>query len=140
MLTLTPLFGADHDLAILHKVLEMPIRPPSETRPDVPPALDAIVMKALQRDPGLRYGSAAEMARDLDEVVVGARLHVDEVVRFLREVEPLLNAPRPSFAALRAATMGTVATEPAAPTTKFDIVHRLRMSPLGRLFSWGKKQ
>jgi serine/threonine protein kinase len=29
MLTLSPLFRADHDLAILHKVMEMPIPPPS---------------------------------------------------------------------------------------------------------------
>jgi serine/threonine protein kinase len=134
MLTLTPLFGADHDLAILHKVLQMPIPRPSETRPDVPPALDAIVMKALQRDPALRYGSAAEMARDLDEFVVGSRLHVDEVVTFLRAAEPILNAPRPSIASLRGDPVGTMTTEPAAEKTKFDFVNRLRMSPLGRLF------
>ena len=139
MLTLSPLFGGDHDLAVLHKVMEMPIRPPSETRPDVPPALDAVVMKALQRDPALRYASAAEMARDLDGFVVGAQLHVDEVVDFLREIEPLLNPPRPSIASLRAAVVGTMATEAAAPTTQVDLMHRLRMSPLGRLFSGRKK-
>jgi serine/threonine protein kinase len=139
MLTLSPLFGGDHDLAILHKVLEMPIVRPSDTRPDVPPALDAIVMKALERDPALRYASAAEMARDLDEFVVGAQFHVDDVVRFLRSVEPLLNPPRPSVAALRAASIGTMTTEPAAEANKLDLVHRLRMSPLGRLFFGRKK-
>jgi serine/threonine-protein kinase len=140
LLTLSPLFGADHELTILHKVLEMPIPRPSETRLDVPPVLDAIVMKALQRDPALRYASAAEMARDLDEFVVGSHLHVDEVVRFLRETEPLLNPPRAAIAALRAAAVGTMATEPAAETTERNLVHRLRMSPLGRLFSRRKKQ
>jgi serine/threonine-protein kinase len=139
MLTLTPLFGADHDLAILHKVLEMRIPRPSETRPDVPPVLDAIVMKALQRDPALRYASAAEMARDLDEFVVGAHLHVDAVVSFLRAVEPLLNPPRPSITGLNAAAVETMATEPAAATTRRDLVQRLRMSPLGRLL-FGPKQ
>ena len=84
----------------------MPIPRPSEIRPDVPPALDAIVMKALQRDPALRYATAAEMARDLDEFVVGTRLHVDELVRFLREIEPLLNAPRPSIAGAGGAVGG----------------------------------
>jgi eukaryotic-like serine/threonine-protein kinase len=134
MLTLSPLFGADHDLAILRKVLEMPIRPPSETRPDIPPELDAIVMKALQRDPARRYASAAEMVRDLDGFVVDAQLHVDDVIRFLREIEPLLNPPRISIEALRATAMGEMATEPAAPPTKSDFVQRLRRSPLGRLF------
>ena len=31
-------------------------------------------------------------------------------------------------------------TESAAPTTKFDLMQRLRMSPLGRLFFGRKKQ
>ena len=133
MLTLSPLFAADHELGVLHKALEMPIPRPSEIRPDVPPALDAIVMKALQRDPALRYATAAEMVRDLDAFVVGTRLHVDELVRFLREIEPLLNAPRPSLGGREASSVGTMTTEAAARTTKVDLVHRLRMSRLGRL-------
>jgi serine/threonine protein kinase len=134
MLTLSPLFAADSELGVLHKALEMPIPLPSELRPDVPPALDAIVMKALQRDPALRYATAAEMARDLDEFVVGSRLRVDDVAQFLREIEPLLNAPRPSIPGLDGGLLGGMTTEAAARTTKFDLVHRLRMSPLGRLF------
>ena len=129
MLTLSPLFAADHELAVLHKVLEMPIPRPSETRPDVPPALDAIVMKALQRDPALRYASAAEMARDLDEFVVGARLHVDDVVRFLRESNRSSTRLALRSGGWTAPSVGTMTTEPAARTTKFDLVHRLRMSP-----------
>jgi len=128
MLCLAPLFGADHDLASLHKVLTLPIAPPSRARPDVPPALDAIVMKALQRDPADRYASAALMARDLDEFVVASRLRVDDVVHFVREVEPLLNAPRASLASL----LGTMATEPATPPSRPALMQRLRMS-LGRL-------
>jgi eukaryotic-like serine/threonine-protein kinase len=139
MLTLSPLFAADHELGVLHKALEMPIPLPSEIRPEVPPALDAIAMKALQRDPALRYATAADMARDLDAFVVASRLHVDDVVLFLREVEPLVNAPRPSIADLHASSMGTMTTEPAVPTTKVDLVHRLRMSPLGRLLFGPRK-
>jgi len=133
MLTLSPLFAGDHELAVLHKALEMPIPRPSQIRPGVPAALDAIAMKALQRDPARRYGTAGEMVRDLGEFVVGSRVHVDDVVLFLRDVEPLLNAPRPSIADLDGSSVGTMTTEPSARTTKFDLVHRLRMSPLGRL-------
>ena len=132
LLTLSPLFAAEYELAVLRKVLEMPISPPSATRPDVPPALDAIVMKALQRDPELRYASAAEMARDLGELVVGSRFDIDEVVAFLREIEPLLSPRRPATASdLPSAAIMT--TGPAAATTKRDLVHRIRMSRLGRL-------
>jgi serine/threonine-protein kinase len=130
MLTLQPLFAADHELAVLHRVLEMPIPLPSATRADVPPALDAIVMKALQRDRDLRYASAADMARDLSEFVVGSRFHIDDVALFLREIEPLLAAPSRATAPSAA----TQTTELAAATTKRDLVHRFRMSPLGRLF------
>jgi serine/threonine protein kinase len=139
MLTLTPLFAADHELGVLHKALEMPIPRPSEIRPDVPAALDAIVIKALQRDPAQRYATAADMARDLDEFVVGSRLRVDEVALFLREIEPLLSAPPPSLAGLYGAAMGAMITEPTARTTKLDLVHRLRMSPLGRLLFGRRK-
>jgi eukaryotic-like serine/threonine-protein kinase len=133
MLTLAPLFAADNDLAVLRKVLEMPVAPPSRSRPDVPPALDAIVMKALARDPDSRYASAAAMGRDLDEFVVGAHLHIDDVVSVLREVEALLNQPRPSVAALLAASMGSMPTAPAAEPTKPDLMLRFRKTPLGRL-------
>jgi serine/threonine-protein kinase len=139
MLTLAPLFGAESELAVLHKVMSMPIAPPSTARPDVPPALDAIAVKALQRDPDSRYATAAQMARDLDEFVVGAHLHVDDVIHFIREVEPLVNQVRPSLASLHAASMATLATEPAADDTKRDIMARFRNGRLGRLLlRWAK--
>jgi serine/threonine protein kinase len=134
LLTLSPLFGADHELTILHKVMQMPIARPSASRPDVPPALDAIVMKALERDPDCRYATAAQMARDLDEFVVGAQLHVEDVAHFLREVEPLLNQPQPSLASLQAAaSLAAGTTEAAAVDTKRDLMGRLRHGRLGRL-------
>jgi serine/threonine-protein kinase len=136
MLTLSPLFHADHDLAILHKVMEMPIPAPSASRPEVPPALDAIVMKALERDPERRYATAAAMARALDEFVVASQLHVDDVVLFLRSVQPLLTPPRAALEELRAAAVAAMVTEPAAPRTKRDILQRLRMSLFGRRRTW----
>jgi serine/threonine protein kinase len=134
MLTLAPLFRAEHDLAVLHKVMEMPIPLPSAARADVPPALDAIVMKALERDPDQRYATAAAMARDLDEFVVASRLHVDDVILFLRSVEPLLTTPRAALDELRAAAAAAMSTEVVA-RTKRDIFQRLRMSLFGRLRS-----
>ena len=131
MLTLTPLFRADHDLAVLHKVMEMPIPLPSALRADVPPILDAIVMRALERDPEQRYATAAAMARDLDEFVVASRLRVDDVVHFLRSIEPLLAPPRAALDELRAAAVAAMKTE-VAPRTKRDIFQRLRMSIFGR--------
>jgi hypothetical protein len=73
------------------------------------------------------------MARDLDEFVVGAHLHVDDVVHFLREVEPLLNQPQASLASLQAGSLAGGTTEPAAVETRVDLMGRLRNGRLGRL-------
>lgn len=137
MLTATDLFGAENELITLHRVLEMPIQPPSAVRPDVPPELDAIVMKALQRDPEQRYASAAEMARALDEFVIASRLHMDQVVAFVRDVQAELARAKPTVAEMLAAASGSAPTEldavPEGGATKRDIALRFRMSRLGRL-------
>ncbi len=86
LLTLKNLFAGDDDLIRIRKVLTMPIEPPSRSRPDVSPALDAIVMKALSRDLDTRYASASEMGHDLNEIVLSSKLRTDEIVRFAREV------------------------------------------------------
>ena len=46
-----------------------------------------IVTKALERDRDRRYASAGAMARELDELVVSSRVHVDEVVAFVASIE-----------------------------------------------------
>src|SRR6185369_6953614 len=89
MLSLEHLFAGDSDLATVRKILQMQIPTPSVKRPDVPAELDAIVMHALERDPAKRFASAAEMARALDDFIVGCRLHLDDVLAFLREIERL---------------------------------------------------
>ncbi|HEX2424343.1 MAG TPA: Stk1 family PASTA domain-containing Ser/Thr kinase [Actinomycetota bacterium] len=66
MLTGRPPFTADSPVAVASKhVLEQPI-PPSRTNRDVSPQLDAVVMRALAKNPDNRYQSAAEMKEDLE--------------------------------------------------------------------------
>jgi eukaryotic-like serine/threonine-protein kinase len=54
----------------LHKLLDMvrraDIPPPSSVRREVPPQLDAILMRALAKRPEDRYQSAADLAHDLE--------------------------------------------------------------------------
>jgi serine/threonine-protein kinase len=66
ILTQKKLFKADNELAILTQILQGEIPPPSSVQPDVPKALDEIVLKALERDIGKRYASARHMQTDLD--------------------------------------------------------------------------
>ncbi|HEX6845206.1 MAG TPA: PASTA domain-containing protein, partial [Actinomycetota bacterium] len=51
-------------------VNEAPL-PPSQVNPDVPPRLDAVVMKALAKNPANRYQTAQEMVEDLERVRQG---------------------------------------------------------------------
>ena len=97
-------------------------------------------MKALQRDPALRYASAAEMARDLDEFVVGASFHVDERGPLPSRGRAAPERASPFNRGAEASSVGTMTTEAAARTTKVDLVHRLRMSRLGRLLFGRWKQ
>ena len=42
--------------------------PPSQIAPDVPPALDAVILKCLEKSPERRYPSMKELMRDLGEI------------------------------------------------------------------------
>lgn len=66
MATGRPPFTGDNAVAlgVLH-VSQAP-RPPRELVPDLPPALEAVILKALAKAPADRYGSAAELLAALD--------------------------------------------------------------------------
>ena len=102
MLTLKPLFLADNDLATIYRVMHDPIAPPSSLRAQVPPEIDRIALKALERPPGARYQSAAEMAADLTEVVNRASVGREEIANFATMYRRL-TAPRPPRTAREAA-------------------------------------
>ena len=60
-------FDAETAVAIaLKQVSEAPV-PPRRINAEVPPALDAVVLKALAKDPADRFQSATEFLRALDE-------------------------------------------------------------------------
>ncbi len=61
MLTGQPPHIADTPYAIASRVLSDPIIPPSTLNPAVWPALEALVLHALARNPGDRYATAASM-------------------------------------------------------------------------------
>jgi TonB family protein len=69
MLTARKLFSGDNELSILEQVREARVTVPSQFNDEVTPEIDAIVMKALQKDPANRYQTAGEMQRDLDAIL-----------------------------------------------------------------------
>ncbi len=63
------LFAGDSEGAILHAVMNLKVPAPSSQRGDVPPELDAIVLRGLARDPRERFATAREMATALEAAV-----------------------------------------------------------------------
>jgi len=66
-----PFEGAAADVAAAH-LTQRPL-PPRVHNPDLPPALDAILLKALTKQPHNRYQSAGELATALHEAVQTAQ-------------------------------------------------------------------
>ena len=63
-------FEGDTPVAIaLKQISEQPI-PPSHLNPEVSPALDAVVMKALQREPSMRFRDSDEFIAALDAAML----------------------------------------------------------------------
>ena len=60
------LFQGAHEGEVLHRVLEDTILPPGTLNPRVSPAFDAVVLKALERDPARRFETAEAMAHALE--------------------------------------------------------------------------
>ena len=62
------LFASETTFATLAAVCEEPILPVSVYRPDVPPALEAIIQRGLSREVGHRFPTALALREALDEV------------------------------------------------------------------------
>lgn len=73
-----PIEGKDVGL-VIWRAQQGEIRPPRQVRGDVAPALEAICLKAMSRQPAQRYASALELAADVE------RWLADEPVRAWRE-------------------------------------------------------
>ncbi len=56
---------------VLLQVKEGKVRPPSQVAADVPLALEAICLKAMQRDPDQRYQTAKDLAEDVECFLAG---------------------------------------------------------------------
>ena len=85
MLTGRTLFTGDSEMSILERVREARIIPPSTLNPAVPIELEAVVTRALRKDPEDRYPDASEMLVHLDTYLrrrpaVGSA----DLARFLR--------------------------------------------------------
>ncbi len=90
LLTGSPPFIGDSPVSVAYQhVREDPV-PPSQLVGDLPPPVDAIVLKAMAKNPSNRYQSAAEMRADCERAIAGAPV----------AATPLLDAQTTAFGAV----------------------------------------
>ncbi|MFF9346708.1 Stk1 family PASTA domain-containing Ser/Thr kinase [Streptomyces sp. NPDC014734] len=71
LLTVRPPFVGDSPVAVAYQHVREEPQPPSNFDPEITPAMDAIVLKALVKDPDYRYQSADEMRADIEACLDG---------------------------------------------------------------------
>jgi serine/threonine-protein kinase len=76
-----PPFVGDNPVSVAYQHVREDPRAPSESNRDVPPDLDAVVLKALAKNPLNRYQSAGEMRADLLRAVAGRPVLATPVMR-----------------------------------------------------------
>jgi len=66
LITGAPPFAGEDPLAIITQHINLPPRTPRHAIPDLPPAIEALILKLLAKDPAERPRSAADVVRLLD--------------------------------------------------------------------------
>lgn len=99
ILTGEPPFVGDSPVAVAYQhVREDPV-PPSQRHEDIAPELDAVVLKALAKNPDNRYQTAAEMRNDLVRVHNGEAPEAPKVLTAAERTSMIASSPAPGPAA-----------------------------------------
>jgi serine/threonine protein kinase len=97
-------FVAETPLAVLFKHISDPLPPPSLVKPDVPPSIERVILKALEKDPKNRFETAAEF--------------VAAWKRALEEKETVQHAPETTLPPTTQPSASNQAQRKAAPVTR----------------------
>jgi serine/threonine protein kinase len=89
-------FSGDTPYAVIHDHIYRALPVPSSLNPAVPPAVESVLIKALAKEPGKRYGSAGEMIAALRDAL--QRGSAGQVVRQMTQPAPSVPAPLPANA------------------------------------------
>ena len=68
LLTGKPLFRSADEWSTMHAVLTREVPAPSSVEPSVPPSLDAVLLRALEREPAHRFASAGDLLAALERL------------------------------------------------------------------------
>ncbi|MCX6574321.1 MAG: protein kinase [Candidatus Aminicenantes bacterium] len=98
-------FGRDSERAILHAIVHEEPRAVKNIRPGFPAEIGGVIRKALAKDPGRRYKTAAEMAADLRRLEEAMGAHAHPMAKRLS----FRHRPKPVWIAAGAVSLAAVA-------------------------------
>jgi eukaryotic-like serine/threonine-protein kinase len=75
-------FQAVNNFSLIYQITNVDPEPPSAYRPEIPPALDAIVQHAMAKNLGERYRQWEEFSLDLAAIFRDERLHAHKAQEF----------------------------------------------------------
>jgi tRNA A-37 threonylcarbamoyl transferase component Bud32 len=118
-------------LAIMHVNQSVP--PPSQFNPSIPPEIDAVILKALAKDPAQRYLTASDFARDFQNAI-----HLSTAENAIEPVSVESDAPTLANIAAETATLkvsDVVTQQVRREAQKYETAERqrrlLRVLPIG---------
>ena len=132
MLTGRRLFSGESEMSVLDAVREGRIQAPRDLDPRLPLEINALVLKALARDPEDRFQNAGEMQREIDSIHVSLKPPPSqtELGTYLQrlfagerglESAPPTGAASPLAAASGSAAPPALAASAAVPAKKADV-------------------
>src|SRR5205085_9426326 len=62
-------FSGDQPLAIISQHVNAPVVPPRAIRPDLPSAIEAVILRLLEKSPSMRYGTAGDVRNALRQAL-----------------------------------------------------------------------
>ncbi|HEX2148889.1 MAG TPA: Stk1 family PASTA domain-containing Ser/Thr kinase [Actinomycetota bacterium] len=93
MLTGVVPFKGESPVAVAYKHVTKDPTPPRALAEDIPPALEAVVMKAISKNPDNRYQTALEMCRDLERVLRGEKVEATPLLSSSEQTAMMAAAP-----------------------------------------------
>lgn len=107
-------FESDSAMGLAYKHISEPPQPPSQLNASVPPRLEAIVMRSLQKDPVARFGSAADMEKALRNLEASGQ----QATTAIPVARPSVTAPggrQVPRANARGGRTGSIGPQPTGP-------------------------